>query len=30
MFWAEAQSMAADVRPYFGEGDECHMAFHFR
>ncbi len=19
----------ADVRPYFGNGDECHMAFHF-
>ena len=19
----------ADVRPYFGDGDECHMAFHF-
>src|SRR3546814_8382519 len=18
-----------DVRPYFGDGDECHMAFHF-
>ncbi len=26
---AEAIQWPADVRPYFGEGDECHMAFHF-
>ena len=26
---AEANQWPADVRPYFGEGDECHMAFHF-
>ena len=26
---AEANMWPADVRPYFGEGDECHMAFHF-
>ncbi|MCL2660460.1 MAG: maltose alpha-D-glucosyltransferase [Acidobacteriaceae bacterium] len=26
---AEANSWPADVRPYFGDGDECHMAFHF-
>jgi maltose alpha-D-glucosyltransferase/alpha-amylase len=26
---AEANQLPADVRPYFGEGDECHMAFHF-
>ncbi|HEY5331278.1 MAG TPA: maltose alpha-D-glucosyltransferase [Acidobacteriaceae bacterium] len=26
---AEANMWAADVRPYFGDGDECHMAFHF-
>jgi maltose alpha-D-glucosyltransferase/alpha-amylase len=29
MFLAEANQWPADVRPYFGEGDECHMAFHF-
>jgi maltose alpha-D-glucosyltransferase/alpha-amylase len=26
---AEANQWPADVRPYFGEGDECHMAYHF-
>ena len=26
---AEANMWPEDVRPYFGEGDECHMAFHF-
>jgi maltose alpha-D-glucosyltransferase / alpha-amylase len=26
---AEANQWPSDVRPYFGEGDECHMAFHF-
>jgi maltose alpha-D-glucosyltransferase/alpha-amylase len=26
---AEANMWPADVRPYFGNGDECHMAFHF-
>ena len=26
---AEANQWPADVRPYFGEGDEFHMAFHF-
>ncbi len=26
---AEANQWPADVRPYFGQGDECHMAFHF-
>ncbi len=26
---AEANMWPADVRPYFGDGDECHMAFHF-
>ncbi len=29
MLIAEANQWPADVRPYFGEGDECHMAFHF-
>ncbi len=29
MFLAEANQWPEDVRPYFGEGDECHMAFHF-
>jgi maltose alpha-D-glucosyltransferase/alpha-amylase len=28
-FLAEANQWPADVRPYFGDGDECHMAFHF-
>jgi len=26
---AEANQWPADVRPYFGSGDEFHMAFHF-
>ena len=26
---AEANQWPADVRHYFGDGDECHMAFHF-
>ena len=26
---AEANQWPAEVRPYFGDGDECHMAFHF-
>jgi maltose alpha-D-glucosyltransferase / alpha-amylase len=26
---AEANQWPADVVPYFGRGDECHMAFHF-
>jgi maltose alpha-D-glucosyltransferase/alpha-amylase len=26
---AEANQWPEDTRPYFGEGDECHMAFHF-
>ena len=26
---AEANESPADVRPYFGNGDECHMAFNF-
>jgi maltose alpha-D-glucosyltransferase/alpha-amylase len=26
---AEANMWPADVRPYFGDGDECQMAFHF-
>jgi maltose alpha-D-glucosyltransferase/alpha-amylase len=29
MLLAEANQWPADVRTYFGEGDECHMAFHF-
>jgi maltose alpha-D-glucosyltransferase / alpha-amylase len=29
LFLAEANQWPPDVRPYFGEGDECHMAFHF-
>jgi maltose alpha-D-glucosyltransferase/alpha-amylase len=29
MLIAEANQWPADVRPYFGEGDQCHMAFHF-
>ena len=29
MLLAEANQWPWDVRPYFGEGDECHMAFHF-
>jgi len=26
---AEANQWPEDVRDYFGDGDECHMAFHF-
>ncbi len=29
MLLAEANQLPADVRAYFGEGDECHMAYHF-
>ncbi|WP_368639195.1 maltose alpha-D-glucosyltransferase [Castellaniella ginsengisoli] len=29
MLLAEANQWPEDVRQYFGEGDECHMAFHF-
>jgi maltose alpha-D-glucosyltransferase/alpha-amylase len=29
MFLAEANQWPRDVREYFGNGDECHMAFHF-
>jgi maltose alpha-D-glucosyltransferase/alpha-amylase len=29
MFLAEANQWPRDVRKYFGEGDECQMAFHF-
>jgi maltose alpha-D-glucosyltransferase/alpha-amylase len=29
MLLAEANHWPADVRPYFGDGDESHMAFHF-
>lgn len=29
MILAEANQWPTDVRPYFGEGNECHMAFHF-
>ena len=29
MLLAEANQWPEDVRPYFGEADECHMAFHF-
>jgi len=29
IFLAEANQWPEDVLPYFGEGDECHMAFHF-
>ncbi|HKE96739.1 MAG TPA: maltose alpha-D-glucosyltransferase, partial [Povalibacter sp.] len=29
MFLAEANQWPEDVSEYFGEGDECHMAFHF-
>ncbi len=29
MLLAEANQWPEDARPYFGEGDECHMAFHF-
>ncbi len=26
---AEANQWPEDTQPYFGDGDECHMAFHF-
>jgi maltose alpha-D-glucosyltransferase/alpha-amylase len=29
MLLAEANQWPADVRAYFGGGDECHMAYHF-
>ena len=29
MLLAEANQWPEHVRPYFGDGDECHMAFHF-
>ncbi len=29
MLLAEANQWPADVRAYFGDSDECHMAFHF-
>ena len=29
MILAEANQPPANVRPYFGDADECHMAFHF-
>ncbi len=29
LFLAEANQWPDDVRPYFGDGDECHMAYHF-
>jgi maltose alpha-D-glucosyltransferase/alpha-amylase len=29
MLLAEANQWPADVRQYFGDGDECHMAYHF-
>ncbi len=29
MLLAEANQWPEDVLPYFGSGDECHMAFHF-
>ena len=29
IFLAEANQWPSDVRAYFGNGDECHMAFHF-
>ncbi|MBX9578925.1 MAG: maltose alpha-D-glucosyltransferase [Gemmataceae bacterium] len=29
MFLAEANQWPEDVLPYFGDGDECHMSFHF-
>jgi len=29
MLLAEANQWPADVRAYFGDGDECHMAYHF-
>ncbi len=29
MLLAEANQIPTEVRAYFGEGDECHMAYHF-
>ncbi len=29
MLLAEANQWPEDTHPYFGDGDECHMAFHF-
>jgi maltose alpha-D-glucosyltransferase/alpha-amylase len=29
MLLAEANQWPSDVQAYFGDGDECHMAFHF-
>ncbi len=29
MLLAEANQWPEDTAPYFGEGDECHMSFHF-
>jgi maltose alpha-D-glucosyltransferase/alpha-amylase len=29
MLLAEANQWPSDVRAYFGDGDECHMAYHF-
>jgi maltose alpha-D-glucosyltransferase/alpha-amylase len=29
LFLAEVNQWPEDVREYFGNGDECHMAFHF-
>src|SRR5690606_18502081 len=29
VFLAEANQWPEDAVPYFGDGDECHMAFHF-
>ena len=29
MLLAEANMWPEDVRDYFGDGDECHMAYHF-
>ena len=29
MLLAEANQWPEDVQDYFGDGDECHMAFHF-
>jgi len=29
MLLAEANQWPSDVRAYFGNGDECHMAYHF-
>src|ERR671929_826523 len=29
LFLAEANQWPSDVIPYFGNNDECHMAFHF-